>query len=212
MGPDGWHCCCIKLWQRIQHAKILGSRIRQAALPGLAWGATCAWLRLTCCSRILPTWRQIWSRLESEGLVFTINSLGSADGPIQALHSGRMPGSHELPLLRQVVRKEYVGDELSLDLETWLAGMQGIPAMAGKLIIHTTEGEERQPLFPARRPDWKGRGAIAGANTLGRAPALIYPGMYPSPLFQWTWYSQNPCAVKPAHSNHGHAISGSWRR
>ncbi len=31
--------------------------------------------------------------LETEGLVFTINALGSVDGSIQALYSGRMPGS-----------------------------------------------------------------------------------------------------------------------
>ena len=35
--------------------------------------------------------------LESEGLVFTLNSLGSADRLIQALHSGRIPESRELP-------------------------------------------------------------------------------------------------------------------
>lgn len=106
--------------------------------------------------------------LESESLVFTINSLGSADEPIQALHSGRIPGSQELPLVRQVVRKEYVSDDLSLDLETWLSGMQGIPAVAGKLIIHTTEGGERQPPFPLDAPIGKVEVQLQGRNILAR--------------------------------------------
>jgi glycosyltransferase involved in cell wall biosynthesis len=79
-----------------------------------------------------------------------------------------MPGSHELPLLHQIVRKEYVSDDLSLDLDTWLSGMQGIPAVAGKLIIHTTEHRERQPSLPLDTPIGKVEVQLQGRNIVAR--------------------------------------------
>ncbi len=93
---------------------------------------------------------------------------------------GACPEAHELPLVRQVVRKEYVSDDLSLDLETWLSGMQGIPAVAGKLIIHTTEHGERQPSFPLDAPIGKVEVQLQGRNIVVLT-ALICPAMHPSP-------------------------------
>jgi len=85
--------------------------------------------------------------LESERLVFTVNTLGDSGWAMRHLHKGYLPGSRLQPLFRLVVRKNYVDDNFSLDLAAWTDKRQGRPGVAGKLIAHTTSQAEDAP-FP----------------------------------------------------------------
>jgi glycosyltransferase involved in cell wall biosynthesis len=58
--------------------------------------------------------------LETERLAYTVNLRGLATWATQKLEQGLLPGSQSQPLLRQVVLKECVSEDFSLDLSPWL--------------------------------------------------------------------------------------------
>jgi glycosyltransferase involved in cell wall biosynthesis len=80
--------------------------------------------------------------LESEGLVFTVNTLGASGWAIRHLHLGKLPGDRLHPFFRMVIRKEYVQENYSLGLHTWLREMDGMPSIVGKVLTHTTQDAE----------------------------------------------------------------------
>ena len=75
--------------------------------------------------------------LESEGLAFTVNALGRSDWLSGNLSNQRLPGKRTLPYLRQVIRKDCVRNDFSMDVTSCLS-QQGMPIVAGKIIVHTT--------------------------------------------------------------------------
>ena len=76
--------------------------------------------------------------LASHNLLFCLNVNGLSDWPIRHVKEGRLPGSRIDPFLRAVVRKDYVRNNYSLDLLRWKNEQISLPAIAGKLIHHTT--------------------------------------------------------------------------
>lgn len=77
--------------------------------------------------------------LESESLAFTVNLKGQQDeATLQHLDQGKLPGNIAMPLLRQLVRAECLSNDLTLDLQPWLAGQKHGPVVAGKVIFHTS--------------------------------------------------------------------------
>lgn len=85
--------------------------------------------------------------LESEALIFTVNTLGYSHWATRHLHLARLPGHQIEPLFRLVVRKEYVQDDFSLDLPSRVGKMQGKPSVVGKVIPHTTSITEPDDAF-----------------------------------------------------------------
>jgi glycosyltransferase involved in cell wall biosynthesis len=85
--------------------------------------------------------------LETEGLAFTVNAQGPQSAVIQELNNHRLPGSTRNPLLRQVVHKSCLGEQLSLDLTAWTGSTRG-----GKLVVHTTEAAERSQALVFETP------------------------------------------------------------
>ncbi len=83
--------------------------------------------------------------LESEGLAFAINMRGTADEALRYL-LGLLPGNRQLPLLRQVVRKDCLRNDFSLDLSTWVDRQE--EKIIGKLIVHTTRYPDPVSVLP----------------------------------------------------------------
>jgi len=89
--------------------------------------------------------------LESEKLAFTVNLRGSADWGIQQIQRGRLPGNQQHPLLRQVVRKEYLDQEMSLDLSPLISKSYKFPFAAGKVIFHPTNDHDSENSIPFQK-------------------------------------------------------------
>lgn len=85
--------------------------------------------------------------LESEALIFTVNTLGNSQWATRHLHLERLPGHQIEPLFRLVVRKEYLQEEFSIDLSARVEKMHGKPSVVGKLIPHTTSNAEPEDAF-----------------------------------------------------------------
>ncbi|MCK4977084.1 MAG: glycosyltransferase, partial [Anaerolineales bacterium] len=85
--------------------------------------------------------------LESEALIFTVNTQGNSQWATRHLHLERLPGHHLEPLFRLVVRKEYIQDDFSIDLPAWVNKMHGKPSVVGKVIPHTTNTTEPNDAF-----------------------------------------------------------------
>ncbi len=107
--------------------------------------------------------------LESESLAFTINLRGYCDWALQRLRQGYLPGNANSPLLRQVWRKEYVRDDFSIDLSTWLGERRGFPGVAGKVIIHTTNLVDTESSLPFEQRLDGGDWALHGRYLLLRS-------------------------------------------
>jgi len=98
--------------------------------------------------------------LETELIAFTINLRGHSEWSMQNLHQGRLPGSNSLPFLKQVVVKDCIRNDFSLDLSTWLDQWQklsnsdnqpadpGFPVLVGKVIVHTTKTKDNKDSYP----------------------------------------------------------------
>ena len=90
--------------------------------------------------------------LESESLLFTVNTLGNSGWATRHLHLGLLPGDRLRPLFRMVVRKEFVNGDYGLDLSGWVEKTNGYPSVVGKLIPHTTADPELGDAFPLQTP------------------------------------------------------------
>jgi glycosyltransferase involved in cell wall biosynthesis len=98
--------------------------------------------------------------LETERLAFTVNLRGLATWATQKLDQGLLPGNQSLPLLRQVVLKECINEDFSLNFSTWLAKPHIISEefqaiinktdvqIPGKLINMTTNFSDQEGLLP----------------------------------------------------------------
>lgn len=90
--------------------------------------------------------------LEGEGLIFTVNQLGRSGWTTRKLHLGRLPGDRLRPLLRTVVRKEYLRDDYAIDLAGRVVRTGGLPSTVGKVITHTTAHPELGESLPVETP------------------------------------------------------------
>lgn len=73
--------------------------------------------------------------LESENLIFTVSSLGYNTAIEKHLRLGRLPGNSQVPLLRQVVRRENVQGEFKIGLSE---STQERNVVIGKIVVHPT--------------------------------------------------------------------------
>ncbi len=87
--------------------------------------------------------------LETEALAFTVNTLGKPDWLLDSLKSNRLPGDRVRPYLRQVIRKDCVRNDFSLNPTSCLEERPDLPAVAGKIITHTTAFPDADNPFPA---------------------------------------------------------------
>ena len=113
--------------------------------------------------------------LESEGLAFTVNTLGKPDWLLAQLSSGHLPGDHMLPYLRQVIRKDCARNDFSLDITSCLTERQNMPTVAGKIIAHTTAFPDTDGPFPtetllAETVEWRLTGNYILARSGSRIP------------------------------------------
>lgn len=106
--------------------------------------------------------------LEGEALVFTVNTKGVSGWATRHLHLHRLPGDRLRPLFRQIVRKEYVKQDYSIDLSLWTHRMDGLPSVAGKLITHTTSSPEIGESFPLETQTGEVDLALQGKHILTR--------------------------------------------
>ena len=88
--------------------------------------------------------------LESEALAFTINLRSQAAWAVEQLAQGNLPGETTLPLLRQIARRDCLGENFSLDLSAWLANHGSSPRVAGKALWHTSYAWDVQESLPFR--------------------------------------------------------------
>jgi glycosyltransferase involved in cell wall biosynthesis len=86
--------------------------------------------------------------LETEGLAFTVNLHSNSGWALARLRQGFLPGSRAEPLLRQVVSKGLVGDDLAIDFSSSLDDGSSTPQVVGKVILHTTEVREVGQALP----------------------------------------------------------------
>jgi glycosyltransferase involved in cell wall biosynthesis len=86
--------------------------------------------------------------LESENILFTVNALGKTDHLAQELSLGFLPGDPKQPLLRQVVRKDYLNNDYSIDILSWAARFPGLSCVAGKIISHATNQMDTKDSLP----------------------------------------------------------------
>jgi len=86
--------------------------------------------------------------LETESLVFTVNILGNADWVKWQIEAGRLPGTLTLPLLRQVVRKDCLRNNCTLDFSAWSAARGKLPVVVGKIIAHTADQTDAEDTLP----------------------------------------------------------------
>jgi glycosyltransferase involved in cell wall biosynthesis len=98
--------------------------------------------------------------LESQSLAFTVNLYGNIQWTEHLLRQGFLPGGEKLPLLRQIVMKECVRNDLSIDISPWLdkwqrcwekneqSGGFDFPLVAGRIIDHTTAKDDKEDDLP----------------------------------------------------------------
>jgi glycosyltransferase involved in cell wall biosynthesis len=86
--------------------------------------------------------------LESEGLAFTLNAIGSADWMAQRVRAGSLPGSRQFPFLRQMVRKDCLDQRLNLNLSGKVESGNGQPVVVGKIIVHTSSQVDAPEVLP----------------------------------------------------------------
>jgi glycosyltransferase involved in cell wall biosynthesis len=101
--------------------------------------------------------------LESEGLAFTVNALGNSDWLLAPLRSNQLPGDRMHPYFRQVIRRDCVRNDFSLDISSYLLDRKDMPIVAGKIIVHTTTYPDAAHPFPvetrlAETVEWKAKG------------------------------------------------------
>jgi len=112
--------------------------------------------------------------LETEGLAFTVNALGKSDWLLDLLRSNHLPGDRKLPYLRQVLRKDCVGNDFTLDIPLYLIERPNMPTVAGKIIVHTTASPDTDNPFAARTPLVGGfENNLKGNNILVRSSSQI---------------------------------------
>jgi glycosyltransferase involved in cell wall biosynthesis len=112
--------------------------------------------------------------LESEGLAFTVNALGRSDWLLAPLVRNHLPGDRRLPYLRQVIRRDCVRNDFSLDITSCLMGRPDMPTIAGKIIVHTTAFPDADNPFPvetllAETVEW----SLKGNYILARSSSQI---------------------------------------
>ena len=131
--------------------------------------------------------------LESEGLAFTVNTLGKSDWLLAPLKSNHLPGDRMLPYLRQVIRKNCVRNDFSIDITSWLTERQDMPTVAGKIIAHTTAFPDTDSPFPfetllAETVEWRLTGSYLLARSNSQTPwepltHIIHPVNTVIPIF-----------------------------
>ena len=90
--------------------------------------------------------------LASERLAFTLNLSSHTPWTLERLQHGFLPGNSAALLLRLVVDKAYVNEDLLLNLEPWLAEREGFPGIAARLILHTTRQPDQPEQLPFEQP------------------------------------------------------------
>jgi hypothetical protein len=90
--------------------------------------------------------------LEHGALAFTVNLRGQPDWAMQYLRNGWLPGNSGTPLLRQVVRRDCLKGELTLDLSQWIRMRKGFPSVAGRIVCHTTNNVDSPGSIPFESP------------------------------------------------------------
>ena len=119
--------------------------------------------------------------LKAGALAFTVNLQGQADWALEKIRSGLLPGSPAIPLLRQVVRRDCLRSDLSLDLSAWIRARKGFSTVAGRIVRHLTnlsDPPESLP-FDARLAEEGAETAVEGMQILARART---PGEWGAPL------------------------------
>lgn len=134
-----------------RHGQPAGSSWAAADFAALKAGLRGRWVCLASQDLLAQPETYLESNLvalASERLAFTLNLSSHTPWALERLQQGFLPGSSDSPLLRLVVDKAYVNDQLQLNLEPWLAAREGFPGIAARLILHTT----RQPDQPEQLP------------------------------------------------------------
>lgn len=113
--------------------------------------------------------------LESEGLAFTVNALGRSDWQSGNWGNRHLPGKRTLLYLRQVIRKDCVRNDFSLDVTSCLSQRQDIPIVAGKIIVHTTAFPDTEASLPAETllsetSEWSRKGNYILARSSSQIP------------------------------------------
>lgn len=80
--------------------------------------------------------------LESEGLIFTLNALGESGWMVDRVAANTLPGSTEFPLLRHMVRKDFLNEKFQLDFQKLRQLFHEQPLIAGKVIVHTSGSKD----------------------------------------------------------------------
>lgn len=86
--------------------------------------------------------------LESEGLIFTLNALGEAGWMVDRVVANTLPGSVNAPLLRHIVRKDFLNEKFQLDFLKLRQLFHDQPLITGKLIVHTSGNKDSSTSLP----------------------------------------------------------------
>jgi len=106
--------------------------------------------------------------LETERLAFAVNVFGNEGWALKKLEQGLLPGDPASPLLRQVVRKDSLGDRFTLDVSEFLR--QGHPVI-GKLIVHTANRIDDEGSLAFKTRIGAAEIVVAGRHILGYSEA-----------------------------------------
>lgn len=87
--------------------------------------------------------------LESEGLAFTVNVNTKVDRIKIRLEAGQLPGDKSQPFFRQIIHKDVLKEENTIDLGGWISHEEKeIGAIVGKVIYHTSVNPEKDFIIP----------------------------------------------------------------
>jgi glycosyltransferase involved in cell wall biosynthesis len=86
--------------------------------------------------------------LETEALIFTVNLRGDAQWATRLINKGLLPGNSKQPALRQLIRRDCLGENLDIDLSTWLRKRNGAPGVVGKILFLITNQEDPPDSLP----------------------------------------------------------------
>lgn len=106
--------------------------------------------------------------LETERLAFAVNVFGNEGWALKKLEQGLLPGDPASPLLRQVVRKDCLGDRFTLDVSEFLR--EGHPVI-GKLIVHTANRIDAEGSLAFETRIGSAEIVVAGRHILGYSEA-----------------------------------------
>lgn len=109
--------------------------------------------------------------LESEHLIFTLNTRGATGWSTRLLAKGRLPGNRLQPLLRMVIHKRFITEDFAVDLPARVKSMEGNTSLVGKVIQITTADPEVGASFPMETTFGEVEATLQGSNILARTPS-----------------------------------------